>query len=220
MHCHNFDDYDRAFAILRQQNLLAEWADQPDLEFVSYDLVLSAGTLREHLTKTGVLPTTSQDELMGCFLSLASKLGKYPPALQDQPIPVASKVAPIPPAFVEAVLAFNDAGYCLVSDGRMRWLPKISAVMEAEGLWISGRSAIEIRREWLGRIWETMPDELKVCVRDRDGYVNSLSLLAIMRRHWDPDFGWREDGPAQQRVDLAMALPIELAEMVNSRSWP
>ena len=210
MHCQNFADYDRAFAIMRQQRLLVERAEQPDHEFICYDLELGAGTLREHLEATGVLEGTDSIELTRCFLKLASEPDG---STLCQSLPIGRVAAPIPTHFADAVNALNAAGFCLVSEGRMSWLPKVGDLMEAEGIWVQGRPAHEVNRERLAAIWDAMPDDLKMSVMDQQGRVNAISLFTVMRHHWHPQLGWgdhKKNGWSQPNVSM------RLAEMLNT----
>lgn len=213
MHCQNFDDYDRAFAIMTQQGLLSEREIQTDREFITYDLVLEAETLSKHLDLVGVLDVTRADELIGCFLTLASTLGKYPPVQSDQSMPVERDAAPFPSHFAYAVEALKEAGFCSVSNGSVMWLPKIYPLMNAEGLWIGEVPAHELRKQQLMSIWLGLPAELKKVVQDEHGYVNPLSLWVMAVRHWDSSWG-RFDDPTLRPIECGMWN--EMAELLNS----
>ena len=77
-HCQNFDDYDRAFAILNEQGLLARIPFPEEMrafsferEFIVYELRLEAPDLAGHLKIRGIDEVTVREELVGCFLDIA-----------------------------------------------------------------------------------------------------------------------------------------------------
>lgn len=197
-HCQNFDDYDRAFEIMRSQGLMFEipfpneaLAHSLERQFIFYEMRILADTLTEHLDVAGVSDELVESDLIGCFLSMANSLGKFGTE-EDAPMPVAMKSAQLPQSFSKAAQALADGGYCIMAANRIAWLPKIAPIMEAEGLWVGGRPAVDLRREALVEIWREMPENLKASAYNVNRQVNPLSFWAALRRHWHPKLGWDE----------------------------
>lgn len=116
-HCQNFDDYDRAFAIMKQQGLLVRIPFPEEMlgcfmewEFLVYKLQLTAADLEGHLGATGFNDATAEDELIGCFLDLARKLGGGPRTTDVAPLPVRKGPTIYPHHFEKAVIGLRDAG--------------------------------------------------------------------------------------------------------------
>ncbi len=206
-HCQNFEDYDRAFTIMQQQGLLAEIPCPEEIqdfsiegEFIVYKLQLVAEDLNSHLDATGFNEATDEQELIGCFLDLARKLGSWSRTADVAPIPVRKGAAIYPRHFEKAVICLSDAGYCLRSGDRMSWLPKIAPIMKAEGIWSGDRLAVDQWRDELDDLVSIMPFELRARVVGDDGQISRLPLLHAFRYYWDPETGW---------LDEKRAIPID-----------
>ena len=211
-HCQNFDDYDRAFAIMKEQGLLVEIPFPEELmavslerEFIVYKLQLEAADLEGHLKVTGVNKATVEDELIGCFLDLARKLGREPYTIDVAPIPVRKGPAIYPHHFKAAVICLGDAGYCLRSDDKMSWLPKIGPIMVAEGIWSDDRLTADIWREELCDLISMMPVELRARLEGSAGQISPFMMEYAFRHHWEPSTGW---------LDERRAMPLD------SRQYP
>jgi len=198
-HCQNFDEYDRAFTLINDQGLLSRipfpekarerWRER---EFVFYQLRLVAEILSEHLNVSGVAATTNEAELVGCFLSLSSLLSASNCRSELPPMPVGMKACLLPDCYADVGRALASGGYCVVSDRHIAWLPKISPIMEAEGIWANGKLSSDIRQEAVVMMWKTMPGTLKASTRNIYGQINPLSFYQHIRMHWHPELGWNE----------------------------
>lgn len=199
-HCQNFDNYDRAFAIMKEQGLLIQTPFPEEMlsffmerEFLVYKLQLSAPDLDGHLQATGFNEATAEEELIGCFLDLARRLGSEPRTTDVTPIPVRKGPTIYPHYFEKAVICLCDAGYCLRSGDRMSWLPKIAPIMVTEGIWSGDRLAADIWREELGDMISTMPFELRVRLKETNGQISPLMLHHLFRHYWEPATGWLDE---------------------------
>lgn len=196
-HCQNFDDYDRAFAILNEQGLLARIPFPEEMrafsferEFIVYELRLEAPDLAGHLKIKGIDEVTVREELIGCFLDIARKLGSWPYTIDVAPIPVRKGSAVYPRHFEAAVTCLCNAGYCLRSERKMSWLPKIAPIMMAEGIWSDGRPAVDIWREELCDLIAVMPIGLRSQLQGNDGRISPFMMQYAFRHHWDSSIGW------------------------------
>jgi len=199
-HCQNFDDYDRAFAIMKKQGLLVEISCPEEIldfslerEFVAYKLELSAADSDRHLDVTGFNEATGEQELIGCFLDLARKLGRGPRTIDVAPLPVRKGPTIFPHHFEKAVMCLCDAGYCLRSGDKMSWLPKIGPVMTAEGIWSGDRLAADIWRDELDDLISTMPLGLRSSLEGAEGQISPFMMHHAFRHHWEPSTGWRDE---------------------------
>jgi len=198
-HCQNFDDYDRAFDLLSMQSILvqipfpSEMAETSlEREFNVYKLQLDAPDLKQHLAKTGVHKDIRETELIGSFLDLARKLGRHPPTEDLAPIPVRMGPVVCPSHFAPVVLELAKLGYCLQSDSRMAWLPKVRSIMIAEGIWEGSRLKADVWRKQLYELISMMPEQLRTRATKTNGAVDPLFMHYAFRHHWDPAQGWCE----------------------------
>lgn len=199
-HCQNFDDYDRAFAIMNEQGLLVRVPFPEEMldcfmerEFLVYRLQLTAVDLEGHLKATGVKEATGEDELIGCFLDLARKLGGGPRTTDVAPLSVRKGPMIYPHHFKKAVIGLRDAGYCLHSGDKMSWLPKIAPIMMTEGIWSGDRLVADVWRDELGDLISTMPFELRMRFQGANGQISPFMLYHLFRHYWEPSTGWLDE---------------------------
>ena len=210
-HCQNFDEYDRAFGILAEQDLLCEIPYPSAMldhflpkEFRVYRLSLKAENLASHLSAFGVSPVISDEDLIRCLLQLTWTLQLWSEAVPIC-LPTFRGWAGYPDVHAAAVIELRDAGYCLQSGSQMCWLPKIEPLMTIEGIWIEGRPSAEVWQEELEILLYQLPGSPKHIFYGNDGEINPLAVGRAFRHFWDPEKGW---------LDNPRSLPL------NCRQYP
>ncbi len=218
------DDDDEIFDELDSLGFLDREAGPGSYDYHIHALKLHYPTLREQLAREPFSNSVNERWLVGCFIRYAVSMDRYNVLgnVRLAGLPIHKDWFPVPSYYVEAISELSAADYCRFETGRAKWLPGVSAIMEARGYWIDGRTADEMRKAALIEIWRSMPNEIrKVVLVDHD-YPAPMVLAYVMGHFWNEDTGWKFDPDflaSETEITLQGGhLPnaIEISKMVKS----
>lgn len=188
--CHR--DHDEIFDALDKLGFLSREAAQGSHDNHIHALKIEYPTLGEQLKRKPVSGSVDEQWLIGCFVELADRMGRHNVLgnVRLRGIPIQKNWFAVPAYYDAAMRDIAGAGYCEYENGKAKWLPAVTAIMEARFLWIDGRTVDEIRGARLIEIWDKMPDEVRDLALSGCGYPEPMTLAFLMGHFWNESTGW------------------------------
>ncbi|WP_263588868.1 hypothetical protein [Sphingopyxis sp. GC21] len=227
------DEDDEIFEALDKLGFLEREAAPGSYDYYVHALKLQYPTLREQLAREALSDSVDEQWLVGCFIRYAVRMDRHDVLgnVRLAGLPIHKDWFPVPSYYVEAMRDIAAVGYCEFEAGKAKWLPAVSAIMEARGCWIEDRTADEVRQDYLIEIWHEMPNEIRrLTLLDSDS-PHAMALATFMSYFWDKDEGWHFDPDVLATEILAdeakislrggyFALALEISKAVKSALLP